>query len=133
MTTLAQPLTERERATGHKPTRPRQHTVKARACTIPNGATGDAHLAIYHPASGTLTYSGPASGSGWNLTCRLARMLGAKPRSIPMPTQIDILDRAILYDETHEEHLYAGLNRFELEMFWGHALQLRQLAIQAVG
>lgn len=133
MTTLAQPRTRKQPHMGQKPTTARHQSVKARACTIPNGVAGDAHLAIYHPTSRTLTYSGPATGSGWNLTCRLARILGAKPRSIPMPTQIDILDRAILYDETHEEHLYAGLNRFELEMFWGHVLQLRQLAIQAVG
>jgi len=129
MTTLATNSTARHtRISRH----PRHHQVRTRACTIPNGATGDNHLAIYHPASGTLTYSGPASGSGWNLTCRLARILGAKPRSIPMPTQVDILDRAMLYDETGDHTLYAALNQHELEMFWGHVLQLRQLAIQAV-
>jgi len=114
------------------PKPPRQHRVTARACTIPNGAHGDAHLAIHHPASRTLTYSGPATGSGWTLACQLARLLNAKPRSIELPAQIDILDRAMLYDETGDRTLYAALNQHELEMFWSHVLQLRQLAVQAI-
>lgn len=132
MANLARQPTRGDGHRGREPNDPRRRTIRARACTIPNGVNGDAHLAIHHVGSRTLTYSGPASGAGWALACQLARLLGAKARSIPLPAQVDILDRLLLYEETLDANLYEGLPSDQLEIFWAEVAKRRMLAIQAV-
>lgn len=132
MTNVALATRGRARHPGTQPRRPRPATVHSRACIIPDGVTGAAHLAIYHPRTKRLTYSGPPTGVGWNLACRLARLLGAKARAVSVPSQVEALDRAMVYAETRDDALLTGLTQEQLELFWSAVYEHRINAIAAV-
>lgn len=103
----------------------------ARACIIPDGIHGPAHLAIYHPRTAALTYSGPATGAGWRTACLLAKRLHARVRSIDVPSQVEALDRALIYAETRDETLTRGLTHEQLELFWASVYEHRMNAVRA--
>lgn len=122
---------ERVKSSQPRPPRPRAQ-VYSRACIIPDGVNGAAHLAVYHPRTARLTYSGPPTGAGWSAACKLAKLLHAQARSVDVPSQVDALDRAMLYSEARDETLLRGLTHEQLELFWAAVFEHRLNAVRQV-